>query len=149
MKAWSSSGKPSEDGSGFLIPQYLFFEDGLTCFTNTNNKSYRLRFEEGCGSSWVVLGGGLGFSSSRLVGIVVFSWTRFLTVFSPGSWEESCYIQACETVKRRSCKRTSRVVLSKFWGSVQLVAQWQIMYHTPTIPESSLSASYSTMSFNL
>jgi len=32
------------------------------------------------------------------------------------------------------CKRTSRVVLSKFWGSVLLVAQWQIMYCTPTIP---------------
>jgi len=40
-------------------------------------------------------------------------------------------------------KRTSRVVLSKFWESVLLVAQWQIMYHTPTIPESSLSVSCS------
>jgi len=31
-------------------------------------------------------------------------------------------------------KRTSRVVLSKFWESVLLVAWWQIMYCTLTIP---------------
>jgi len=47
------------------------------------------------------------------------------------------------------CKGTSRVVLSKFWGSVLSVAQWQIMYCTPTISESSLSVSCSAMPSNL
>ena len=47
------------------------------------------------------------------------------------------------------CKGTSRVVLSKFWGSVLLVAQWQIVYCTPTVPESSLSVSCSAMPSNL
>jgi len=33
------------------------------------------------------------------------------------------------------CKGTSRVMLSKFWGSVLLMAQWQIVYRTLTIPD--------------
>ena len=33
------------------------------------------------------------------------------------------------------CKGTSRVVLSEFWESVLLMAQWQIVYHTPIIPD--------------
>jgi len=33
-----------------------------------------------------------------------------------------------------NCKGTSREVLSKFWESVLLVAQWQIVYRTPTVP---------------
>ena len=36
-----------------------------------------------------------------------------------------------------TCKGTSRVVLSEFWGSVLLMAQWQIVYCTPIVPDSS------------
>ena len=35
------------------------------------------------------------------------------------------------------CKGTSKVVLSEFWGSVLLMAQWQIVYRTPIVPDSS------------
>jgi len=33
------------------------------------------------------------------------------------------------------CKGTSRIMLSKFWGSVLLMAQWQIMYRTPIVSD--------------
>jgi len=42
-----------------------------------------------------------------------------------------------EQLVGRWCKGMSRVVLSEFWGSVLLMAQWQIMYRTPIIPDSS------------
>ena len=34
--------------------------------------------------------------------------------------------------KDEDCKRTSRVVLSQYWGSVLLVAWWQYMYALPS-----------------
>jgi len=47
------------------------------------------------------------------------------------------------------CKGTSRVMLSKFWGSDLLVAQWQIVYCIPIVPELLLFVSYSAMPSNL
>ena len=44
-------------------------------------------------------------------------------------------LQNLHTYISPQCKRTSRVVLSEFWGSVLLMAQWQIIYCTPIIPD--------------
>jgi len=43
------------------------------------------------------------------------------------------------------CKGTSRVMLSKFWGSDLLVAQWQIVYCIPIVPELLLFVSCGVM----
>ena len=67
--------------------------------------------------------------STLLVGHVLYSADLMSTICIP-----HILLMVHQYIYSR-CKGTSRVVLSKFWGSILLMAQWQIMYCTPIISD--------------